>query len=74
MAGRRGTPAAPDCRVQLTTCEPMVSWAGLNAADNEGVVVMKVGGRRELIVAPDLAYEGLSNATVVLVVDLLRIN
>ena len=39
---------------------------------SEGMVGMKVGGRREIIVPPDLAYSSISDATVVLVVDLLR--
>jgi peptidylprolyl isomerase len=42
--------------------------------EDEGVVGMKVGGRRELIIPPDLAYEGLSDATVIFVVDVLRIS
>src|ERR1022692_2144353 len=40
---------------------------------SKGILGMKVGGRRELIVPPNLAYVGVSDATVVLVVDLLRI-
>jgi len=40
---------------------------------DEGLIGMKVGGRRELIVPPGLAYEGLSDATVVFVVDLLGV-
>jgi hypothetical protein len=45
----------------------------LMVGEDEGVVGMQVGGRRELIVPPGLAYQGLSDATVVLVVDVLRI-
>jgi hypothetical protein len=47
---------------------------------NEGVVGMKVGGRRELIIPPNLAYGAQSpgpgvaaNDTLVFVVDLLKI-
>lgn len=46
---------------------------------DEGVVGMKVGGRRELIIPPDLAYgpEGTTgiepNATLVFVIDLLDV-
>jgi peptidylprolyl isomerase len=48
---------------------------------DEGVVGMKVGGRRELILPPDLAYgsspppnSGISaNATLIFVIDLLKI-
>jgi peptidylprolyl isomerase len=40
---------------------------------DEGLVGMRVGGRRELIVPPKLAYEGLSDATVVFVIDLLGV-
>jgi FKBP-type peptidyl-prolyl cis-trans isomerase len=52
----------------------VVGQGGVTAGEDEGVVGMKVGGRRELIIPPDLAYEGISNVTVVFVVDLLRIN
>jgi peptidylprolyl isomerase len=52
----------------------VVGQGGLTAGEDEGVVGMRVGGRRELIIPPDLAYEGLSNVTVVFVVDLLRIS
>ena len=48
---------------------------------DEGVVGMKVGGRRELVIPPDLAYSskpppnsGISaNATLIFVIDLLKI-
>ena len=50
-----------------------VGQGGITAGEDEGVVGMKVGGRRELIIPPDLAYEGISNLTVVFVIDLLRI-
>jgi peptidylprolyl isomerase len=48
---------------------------------DEGVVGMKAGGRRELVIPPDLAYgaspqpgSGIApNATLVFVVDLLKI-
>jgi len=52
----------------------IVGQGGVTAGEDEGVVGMKVGGRRELIIPPDLAYEGISNVTVVFVVDLLRIS
>jgi peptidylprolyl isomerase len=51
-----------------------VGQGGLTAGEDEGVVGMKVGGRRELIIPPDLAYEGMSDVTIVLVVDLLHIS
>ena len=48
---------------------------------DQGVVGMKVGGRRELIVPPDLAYGAQGqppkigpNATLVFVIDLLSVN
>ncbi|HXQ44290.1 MAG TPA: FKBP-type peptidyl-prolyl cis-trans isomerase [Acidimicrobiales bacterium] len=48
---------------------------------DKGVVGMKVGGRRELIIPPDLAYGPMppknvgitANATLVFVIDLLKI-
>ncbi len=46
---------------------------------DEGVVGMKVGGRRELIIPPSLAYGSnppagiAANATLIFVVDLLKI-
>jgi peptidylprolyl isomerase len=48
----------------------------LMAGEDEGVVGMKVGGRRELIIPPALSLGGTSApiATVVLVVDLLHIS
>jgi peptidylprolyl isomerase len=46
----------------------------LNPGEDEGVVGMKVGGRRELIIPSELADPGRSDATIVLVVDLLRIS
>jgi peptidylprolyl isomerase len=52
----------------------IVGQGGLTAGEDEGVVGMRVGGRRELIIPPDLAYQGISNVTVVFVVDLLRIS
>jgi peptidylprolyl isomerase len=52
----------------------IVGQGGVTAGEDEGVVGMRVGGRRELIIPPDLAYEGLSNVTVVFVVDLLHIS
>ena len=48
---------------------------------DQGVVGMKVGGRRELIVPPDLAYGAQGqppaigpNATLVFVIDLISVN
>ena len=48
---------------------------------DEGVVGMKAGGRRELIIPPNLGYGGQSpgagisaNDTLVFVIDLLKIN
>ena len=48
---------------------------------DKGVVGMKVGGRRELIIPPNLGYKGQSpgpgiaaNDTLVFVIDLLKVN
>jgi peptidylprolyl isomerase len=48
---------------------------------DEGVVGMQVGGRRELIIPPNLAYGASSpgagiapNDTLIFIVDLLKIN
>jgi FKBP-type peptidyl-prolyl cis-trans isomerase len=48
---------------------------------DEGVVGMQVGGRRELIIPPSLAYGANSpgagiapNDTLIFIVDLLKIN
>ncbi len=48
---------------------------------NEGIAGMKVGGRRELIIPPNLAYGDQSpasgiaaNDTLIFIVDLLKVN
>jgi peptidylprolyl isomerase len=59
---------------QLGSGQVIAGW-------DQGVVGMKVGGRRELIVPPDLAYGAQGqppkigpNATLVFVIDLLSVN
>ena len=54
--------------------------AGLIAGWQEGIPGMKVGGRRQLIIPPELAYgpagggHRLSGKTLVFVIDLLAVN
>lgn len=54
--------------------------AGLIAGWQEGIPGMKVGGRRQLVIPPELAYgpagggHRLSGKTLVFVIDLLAVN
>jgi hypothetical protein len=56
------------------------SLSGVIPGWSQGMVGMKVGGRRELVIPPALAYQAagqgavLPNATLIFIVDLYKIN
>jgi peptidylprolyl isomerase len=60
---------------------PFTVGTGVITGWSEGVVGMRVGGRRELIIPPSLAYQGsaegpgiAANDTLVFVIDLLSVS